>query len=277
MRFMFAVATVFMCVADLSRPVLALEPDDSTGAGLRNRGIEELRRNADPARRLAFVAEYIRELRNRGVKDPPRSAEPARRAFVAEYIRQLGVNDRLGREREKEVAGAADPSVAIIRSNMRIVAELTAQKGFLKGITFSEPLAAVPGNIGDLYTQLIAVHNKFIALGAAMGSASTRARYEALAAEAPQLAAWIDQIDRALFDAAPLIFAVLIVDKADDDGQMRRLSITREERDRLVRSLQNSFGDRIGRADQSYLVRSASLFRDFLTKLGYRCADEFLR
>jgi hypothetical protein len=55
---------------------------------------------------------------------------------------------------------------------------------------------------------------------------------------------------------------------------MSRLSITREQRDMLVRSLQISFGDRMDSADQNYMVSSAGLLRDFLTKKGYKCADE---
>jgi hypothetical protein len=185
-----AVLAVFVSAANLATPVVAVDNNPKY--------TEELHRNADSDRRLAFVTEYIRELRNRGlIEGPHRKVEPARLTFVTEFIRELGVNDRLRIQREKEVSAAADPGVAIIRSNMRIVGELTAQASLLKGVRLNPPLATVPGNIAELYEQLINVHNKLIALGAAMGSESRHVHYEVLAADALKLAFMTDYVETA--------------------------------------------------------------------------------
>jgi len=63
----------------------------------------------------------------------------------------------------------------------------------------------------------------------------------------------VEHIDRALFDATPLIFATLIDEKPDEDWHMSRLSITRAEHG-LVRSLQISFGDKMDRTDRLFLL-----------------------
>ncbi len=89
--------------------------------------------------------------------------------------------------------------------------------------------------------------------------------YDAMAADAPKITAMLEYIDRSLFQATPAIFAMLIDDKPDRQG-MGRLSITRAERDRLVRSLRISFGKKLDQHDQNLIVSSASVLRDYLAK-----------
>jgi len=67
---------------------------------------------------------------------------------------------------------------------------------------------------------------------------------------------------------------MLIADKPDAQGHMSRLRITRAERDRLVRFLQIDFGKKLDARDQNYIVSSASVLRDYLTKKGYKCSDD---
>jgi hypothetical protein len=98
--------------------------------------------------------------------------------------------------------------------------------------------------------------------------------YGAMAADAPKLTAALEYIDRSLFQATPLIFATLIAEKPDKEGHMSRLRITREERDKLVRSLQISFGDKMDAKEQPYFVSSASVLRNYLIKKGYKCSDD---
>jgi hypothetical protein len=98
--------------------------------------------------------------------------------------------------------------------------------------------------------------------------------YSALAAEAPKLTATLEFIDRSLFQTTPLIFAMLIADNPDSQGHMSRLRITRAERDHLVKILQIDFGEKMNQKNQNYIVSSASVMRDYLTKKGYKCSDE---
>jgi len=98
--------------------------------------------------------------------------------------------------------------------------------------------------------------------------------YGALAARAPKLTATIEYLDHSLFEATPLIFATLIDDRPDRDGHVSRLTITRAQRDDLVRKLQLSFGRKMELADQNYIVSAATVLRNYLSKKGYRCSDE---
>ena len=93
-------------------------------------------------------------------------------------------------------------------------------------------------------------------------------------AEAPKLTATLESIDRALLQATPLIFATLIDEKPDKDGHVSRLTITRAQRDGLVRSLQISFGKKLDLSDQNFTVASASVLRGYLSRKGYKCSDE---
>jgi hypothetical protein len=60
-------------------------------------------------------------------------------------------------------------------------------------------------------------------------------------------------------------------------GHASRLIITRAERDKLVRSLQISFGKKlVDQQEQNLIVSSASVLRDYLPKKGYKCSDDLL-
>jgi hypothetical protein len=84
-----------------------------------------------------------------------------------------------------------------------------------------------------------------------------------------------EHIDRALFQATPLVFGMLISQTPDKDGHASRLIITRAERQRLIESLQTGFGKKMDKkGDQGYFVASGTVLRDLLSKKGYKCADE---
>jgi hypothetical protein len=257
MRFIFVSVAVFISALTLA---LVLNPDNR----------QELKRGIETLRKIDGWAPAPAEV---GL------AEPARRlAFVNEYIRELGVNDRLRRQAESELKEpGANPTAAMVRGSTRIVLELAAQQSMLRGMKLSGRFADVPGSIAEFYDWAIKTHKDFIALGDALAAGPRPGvDYQAVAAKAPKLTAMIDHIDRALFDATPLIFAALIDEKPDKEGHMSRLTITRAQRDSLVKSLQLSFGARMDAADQNHLVGSATLLRDFLTKNGYNFSDEGL-
>jgi hypothetical protein len=142
-------------------------------------------------------------------------------------------------------------------------------------MTLNEPFNGLPTSIAEFYEQKIQIHHQLIKMASALiAGPKPGVDYGSLRADAPKLTATLEHIDRALFRATPLIFATLISDKPDKEGHMSRLRITRAERDKLVRSLQNSFGNRMDSEDQNYIVSSASVLRDYLSKKGYKCSDE---
>lgn len=204
------------------------------------------------------------------------AAETPHVAFVNEYVRELGVNEHMRELGEKDIGEqGADKNAALIRSSTRIVLELTSQIAMLEGMTLNPPFDKVPAAIAAFYKQKIEIHNQFIAMATAFVSGpKPGVDYGALAAEAPKFTATLEHIDRSLFQATPLIFATLIADKPDSQGHMSRLRITRAERDKLARFLQIDFGAKMDQTDQNYIVSSATVLRDYLTKKGYKCSDD---
>jgi hypothetical protein len=209
------------------------------------------------------------------------AAETSRLAFVTEYVRELGVNEdmrALAASDLDKIAGKSEPTdknAAMIRGSTRIVLELTAQIGILKGMNLNKPFDGLPRNIAEFYDQKIMVHNQMNAMATAfLSGPKPGVDYSAMMAEAPKLTATLEYIDRALLQATPLIFATLIDEKPDKDGHVSRLTITRAQRDDLVRSLQISFGKKLDLSDQNLTVASASVLRDYLSRKGYKCSDE---
>ena len=116
------------------------------------------------------------------------AAETSRLAFVTEYVRELGVNEEIRALAAKEIAEPTDRNAAMIRGSTRIVLELTAQIGMLKGMNLNEPFDKLPGDIAEFYDQKIMVHNQFIAMATAfLSGPKPGVDYSAMVAEAPKL------------------------------------------------------------------------------------------
>jgi hypothetical protein len=212
------------------------------------------------------------------VQPPEQRAETSHLAFVSEYVRELGENERTRALGEKEVGeqnADADKYVAMIRGSTRIIMELRSQIRMLKNMTLNKPYDTLPASIAEFYSQKINVHNQVIAMATAfLSGPQPGVDYSAMVAEAPKLTAMAEYIDRSLAETTPLIFATLIDEKPDKNGHMSRLSITRAERDALGRSLERSFGKKLDQANQNYIVSSASVLRHYLSKKGYKCSDD---
>jgi hypothetical protein len=203
-------------------------------------------------------------------------AETPQLTFISEYVRELGENESSRARAEKELAeSGADKMPAIIRNSTRIMLELRAQIAMLNGMTLNPPFAELPGQIAQFYAEEMNVYNQLMAGAVAMASGpKPGVDYGALAAEAPKLTGTLEYLQKSLFEATPLIFATLIDSKPDRNGKMSRLIITRAERNMLVKSLQIEFGSKMEQKDQSWIVSSATVLRDYLSKKGYACADE---
>jgi hypothetical protein len=197
-------------------------------------------------------------------------------AFVSEYVRELRVNEGNRELADKEINEKnADRLAAMIRGGTRIVLALRTHVSMLEGMRLREPFANLPGNVAEFYYQKIEAHEAMNQMaGALMSGAKPGIDYGALAADAPKLTAMIEHIDRALFEATPLIFATLIEQNPDKNNKMSRLNITKAQRDELVRSLQTSFGKKLAQKDQNFYVSSATVLRDYLSKKGYKGSDE---
>jgi len=204
------------------------------------------------------------------------AAETSNLAFVTEYVRELGANEQLRALAGKDVTEpGSDSNAAIIRSSTRIILELNAEIAVLKGMKLDEHFASVPEAIAAFYEKKIDVYQQMIKLATTfLSGPKPNVDYGAEVTEAPKLTAAMQYIDHSLFQATPLIFATLIADKPDSQGHMSRLRITRAERDHLLQSLQLAFGNKMEAAEQNYIVGSATVLRDYLSKKEYKCADD---
>jgi hypothetical protein len=78
---------------------------------------------------------------------------------------------------------------------------------------------------------------------------------------------------RSIFDATPLVFAVLIDMKPDSKGHANHLIITKAERAKLIADLNRDFGTKLNQKTQDWTVSSASVLRAYLLK-DYKCSDD---
>jgi hypothetical protein len=83
----------------------------------------------------------------------------------------------------------------------------------------------------------------------------------------------LDYIDQSLFQVSPGIFATLIDLKADSKGHTSHLIITKEERAKLVDTLNTDFGPNMDAKGQNYTVTAASVLKAYLLK-DFKSSDE---
>ncbi len=207
--------------------------------------------------------------------EPSHAQEVPDLAFVSEYIRELGVNERMRAlgERELTEVGGNNQLAALIRSSTRIQLELGAQIYKLSVIHLKPPFEDLATKITKFYKMKIECHQRLRAISTSLLSRPHRGvDYGALAAEAPKITASLEYIDRSLLEATPLIFATLIDQKPDKNGKVSHLIITKAERQRLLVALSLHFGQKMDLENQSYIVSSASVLKSYL--LQYKCSDE---
>ncbi len=104
--------------------------------------------------------------------------------------------------------------------------ELRSQVAVLNGMRLDAPYEElIPELVGfykreiDLHQSLIEISSKFL------GGPKPGVDYPALQAKVPQLRAELEDAQKAVFDATPLIFMTLIDSKPDSQGHVSHLVI----------------------------------------------------
>lgn len=203
-------------------------------------------------------------------------AEPAAYNFVSEYVRELGTIESIRAKAETETTGRSTTDILMgcVRSSERFQLELTSYISRMQNFTLRAPFDKLVSNIVGFYDYKLKIFREL------SGGCSTLLEgpkpgvdYGALTANVPKLNAQLEYIDKALFEATPMIFATLIDERPSAQNQMDRLTITKVERDKLVRTLDLSFGQKMKAADQNYTVSAASVLRHYLAEKGYKCSD----
>jgi hypothetical protein len=198
--------------------------------------------------------------------------------FVKQFVRELIEDESLKANSEKELSEAKTPNEqfsAGIYYNKSTQLELRSQIRILKGMSLKDPLDfLIPDLIGsyqkqiELHQRLIDITGKFMAVVPKQG-----VDYEALAAKMPEIRAELDDARKVMFDAASAVFASLLDMKADSQGHVSHLLITKAEKADLENQLEILLKDVPEKGDHDYYISAAMILRGGLQK-GFKCADE---
>lgn len=197
--------------------------------------------------------------------------------FVAEYIRELGAIESIRSNAEKESKGESTNAIisGCIRSSERFQLEIRSQISNLQRFSLRPPFDTLVSNITQFYESKKKIWQQLSeGCSEIIAGPKPNVDYGKIAAEAPKLNAQLEYVDKALFEATPLIFATLIDEKENSQHHVNHLIITKSERDKLVRSLDLYFGQKLKAKDQNYTVAAASVLKTYLAEKGYKCSDE---
>jgi hypothetical protein len=195
--------------------------------------------------------------------------------FVQEYVRELAeLEDLRANAQEELVAKKGSELSAIIYSSTRQKMALEADIRRLGNMRLNEPVDFLIPSMITLYRQKCEVYDGFVDVATEfMSGPKPDVDYGKLSAELPKLRAKLDSLDETLFHVTVAVEATLIADKPDSHGHMSRLVITKSERDDLIKRIQTTFGTKLNQKQQSFVVSSATVLRDWL-RSGYIGSDE---
>jgi len=203
------------------------------------------------------------------------SASPAnheRTRFVNEYIRELSQVAELRADAARTGSTEETGRIAdCVRNGTRLQSELEENSRTMRSIKLPNQYRQSPETVARIWEQEGTVYQKLTEMCAVFMPGSTPAvDFSTIEAEAPRLAAKIDDLDRMLFESSPLVCDALL---SDPKGHSDHLILTRKERDEMVATLNSSF-PAIDEKAPDYLTSSAKVLKIFLAKSGYRTADK---
>jgi hypothetical protein len=214
--------------------------------------------------------------------DHAAAADTSHLDFVTEYIRELAANERVREAASQELSTDATSNERLLKAihgSTAIQLELRSQIGMLSGMHLNPPFDTLVPSIIAFYRQKIALHQYLIDISTVFVSSMTSGPkpdvdYGKMTAEVPKLRAQLDEVDHALFEATPLVFATLIDQRPDRQNHLSHLIVTRAQRDKLIGDLTTAFRQKMEQHEQNYTVSAASVLYGYLAKKGYKCADD---
>jgi hypothetical protein len=195
--------------------------------------------------------------------------------FVSEYVRELGAIEELRETADKEQTEATNKMVACVGNSERFQLELSSFERALRDFSFDPPFETLVPNIVHFYGFEIDTWRKLgEACSALLAGEKRGVDYAKVATEVPKLRAQLEYVEKSLFQATPLVFAVLLDQRSDTQNHVNHLTIGTHERDRLVASLRLHFDKKLQEKNPNYTVSSAGVLKHYLSEAGYKCADE---
>lgn len=198
--------------------------------------------------------------------------------FVTEYIRELAAVESIRAAGEEEntqdTKDGKLPFSGIIHTSTRFELELGSQVKMISAMRLNPPFDFLIPTITKFYERKIEIWHRMGEIGGDfIGGPKEGVDYSKLAAEMPKLRGELEFIDQSLFEASPSVFATLIDMKEDSKGHASHLTITKEEKARLLEKIDDSFGTKLDEKNGNYIVSAASVLKDYLKK-DYKCSDE---
>jgi hypothetical protein len=195
--------------------------------------------------------------------------------FVSDFIHTLGALEKIRAEAEADMKSGENSFEGCIRSTEAFQLELNGDIASLNGIHLTEKMSGVPNQFAQFFSYKRDLYRKLQDNCSAMLSGpKPGVDYGALATNTPKITAQMEYLDESLFKGSPLVFATLVSDKPDAQGHMSHLSISKEQRDSLARTIKLEFGKKLDAENQNYLVSAASTIYFYLAKKGFKGSDE---
>src|SRR6266404_3709301 len=175
--------------------------------------------------------------------DVDKKSETSHLAFVTEYIRELAAIENIRESGEQELKEDPNSTFSnMIHSSTLFQLELGSQIRMLRVMHLKAPYDQLIPNITAFYERKIGLWKRMAEIGSTfIGGPKPDVDYSKLGAEMPQIRGEMDFIDHALFENSPMVFATLIDLKADSKGHTSHLIITKEERTKLLDTLNTAF------------------------------------
>jgi hypothetical protein len=214
-----------------------------------------------------------------GIAGTSYAQETSHLAFVSEYVRELGAIESIRATAEQEIKEKGSNQLAsAIRNSTRVQLELRAEIGMLSGMNLNPPSEDLIKNIIDIYMEKIELHQQIIDIASELiagriAGPKPNVDYGKMPAQMPKITASLEYLDHSMFEVTALVFITLIDPKADSQGHVNHLVITKAERQQLIGEINSLFGSKLDKKNQNYIVGSASILRSILQK-DYKSSDE---
>jgi hypothetical protein len=209
----------------------------------------------------------------------PQAQETPPFEVAREYVRELGELWAIQQEVDQEMVqdkASADPQnrslMTTIRHATRVNLALKTNIAILGKMRMTRPgHEQTLGFLTSFYQRRIDLNNQLIQITTEFIVPKNGVDYGKLAAQVPEITANMEDVDKGLFQITALVFMSFVDTKADSQNRANHLLITKDQRDRLVRNIENGFGANLNK-DRRYVVSEADLFR--MKLLEFKCSDE---
>ena len=234
---------------------------------------------------VLLIAPFIVISNANAAKNAKAKKETPHHEVAAEYIRSLSAVYQIQKASiEQQAQNAENPNptqrfMDAIRNFTKLKYEMQLSINMLKGMQLKPPFETLIPTTIELYQGKYKLYDESLQSSKILVSGTPKpgVNYDKMLARAPEITAEADIVDETIFKLMPLVFASLIDQKPDNEGHMSHLAITKEQKQKLIDSIDVAFGDSISeenRNKMNWTVSSAYILKAYLQK-DYKCLDEW--